>query len=52
MTDADLGRAERDGMPSRAGLDRTAGLLLGGLPVPGRAASPLGVGPARRRSRD
>ena len=30
MTDSGVGRAQRDGIPARAGLDRTAGLLFEG----------------------
>jgi cytochrome P450 len=45
MTDADVGRAERDAVPTRAGLDRTAGLLLEGYPFLAERRRRWGSGP-------
>jgi hypothetical protein len=45
MTDAHVGRAERDAIPTRAGLDRTAGLLLEGYPFLAERRRGWGSGP-------
>jgi hypothetical protein len=45
MTDADVGRVQPGGIPARAGLDRTAGLLREDYPYLAERRRRWGAGP-------